>query len=260
MPTIQLIHWNAPEAKEKAARLQAAGYTVEHELSTGPPFLRKLRKDPPIAAVVDLTRLPSQGRDIALALRQYKSTRHVPLIFVEGEPEKVARIKALLPDAVHTTWNRIRSSLKQAIAHPPVEPVTPKSVFDAYAGTPLATKLGIKPNSMVALVNAPQGFEHKLVKLPEGVTVQRKVSGKCNLTIWFATATKDLKADIKRMVPVGDKGSLWIVWPKKASSMATDLTQQAVREVGLAAGLVDYKICAIDGTWSGLLFTRRKSK
>jgi CheY-like chemotaxis protein len=260
MHCLQLIHWNIVEAKEKAQGLQAAGYAVHYEVPNGPPFLRKLRENPPIAIVIDLTRLPSQGRDIALALRQYKTTRNVPLVFVDGDAEKVSRIKELLPDAVFTTWSRIRSPLKQAIAHPPLEPVVTMSAFDAYAGTPLARKLGIKPNSVVALMNAPRGFENKLDKLPEGATIQRKVNGKCSLTIWFTVSIKDLKENINRMVRLVDRGSVWIVWPKKSVHPESDLTQQRVREFGLKAGLVDYKICAIDETWSGLLFTKRKSK
>jgi CheY-like chemotaxis protein len=257
---IQLIHWNVVEAKEKAERPWAAGYAVHYEVPNGPPFLRKLKEDPPIAIVIDLTRLPSQGRDIAVALRQHKTTRNIPLIFVEGEMEKVSRIKELLPDATYTTWNRIRGPLKQAIAHPPLEPVVTMSAFDAYARIPLARKLGIKPNSQVALMNPPRGFKDKLGKLPKGVTIQGKVNGKCGLIIWFTASVKDLEANINRMVRVVERGSVWIAWPKKSVHPESDLTQQRVREFGLKVGLVDYKICAIDETWSALLFTRRKSK
>ena len=63
-----------------------------------------------------------------------------------------------------------------------------------------------------------------------------------------------------RLSAFAEEGGLWIVWPKKSSGVVTDLSQTAVREVGLAAGLVDYKVCSINETWSGLLFTRRKGK
>ena len=127
-----------------------------------------------------------------------------------------------------------------------------------YSGTPLVKKLGIKPNAVVALVGAPEKFDKTLGALPEGVVLRTHARGRRNLTIWFAKSTADLKRRIKPMAAAVEKGGLWIAWPKKASGVLTDLTQHDVRSTGLAAGLVDYKICAIDDTWSGLLFARRK--
>src|SRR3970040_2450082 len=129
---VRLIHWNADEAKQRAKILRAAGYEVIHKIPDGPEFLRDLRAKPPIAVVIDLSRLPSLGRDVGLAVRQSKATRHTPLVFVGGEPEKVARVKSLLPDATFTVWNKIRSALKQAIAHPPANPVRPDSLLAGY--------------------------------------------------------------------------------------------------------------------------------
>src|SRR5215470_10007304 len=158
MRRIRLIHWKAEEAAERVAKLRAAGYEVDYsELSPGE--LRDWRNNPPAAFVIDLSRLPLQGRDVAIALRGYKTTRRTPLVFVEGEPEKVERVKVNLPDAVYTNWGRIRGSLKSAIAKPPVSPVVPASNLAGYSGAPLPKKLGIKPNSTVALVGAPKDFE-----------------------------------------------------------------------------------------------------
>jgi CheY-like chemotaxis protein len=259
MKRVRLIHWNAAEAAERAARLRAAGYSVDSEMLT-PNGLRELRDNPPDAVVIDLTRIPSHGRDVALGLRGYKATRHVPLVFVEGDAEKVARIKELLPDAVYTTWGRIRSALKRAIANPPRDPAVPKSVLVGYSGTPLAKKLGIKANSVVALIGAPTGFEKALGKLPEGVTLRRRVSGRPDLTIWFNKSCRDLERRIGRIAGRVGKDGLWIAWPKKSSRKTADLSQAEVRRIGLAAGLVDYKVCAIDATWSGLKFTRKRSR
>jgi hypothetical protein len=259
MKRVQLLHWNAEEAKERAERLRAVGYVVVWEIPGGSAFLRELGKNPPAAVVIDLSRLPSHGRDIALLIRQRKATRHIPLVFVEGDPTKVARIRELLPDAVYTSWEQIGHSLKEAIAHPPAEPVVPQSQFEAYAGKPVSEKLGIKAKSVVGLVGAPEGFEEVLGTLPEGAQLHEQVHRECNLIIWFTRSRAELEEGIERMATLAEGRPLWIAWPKKASRQATDLTQQYVREVGLAAGLVDYKICAIDETWSGLLFTRRKS-
>jgi hypothetical protein len=181
----------------------------------------------------------------------------VPLVFVEGDPEKVKRIQSLLPDAVFTSWGRVRSALKRAIANPPKDPVIPASNLAGYAGTPLPKKLGIKEGTVTALVNAPDGFERTLGALPEGATLKRNARGKRDLTLWFVTSRAELERRMASMAKTaGD--ALWIVWAKKGSARDAGLTQADVRKTGLAAGLVDYKIAAIDATWSGLKFTRRK--
>src|SRR5215510_14635605 len=154
MHRVRLIHWKAEEAEEKIAKLRAAGYKVDYGETT-PEALRDCMKNPPAAFVIDLSRLPSHGRDVAMSLRGHKTTRNTPLVFVEGEQDKVDRIKSSLPDAVYTTWGRIRSSIKAAITNPPSSPVVPASNLAGYSGTPLPKKLGIKPNAVVALVGAP---------------------------------------------------------------------------------------------------------
>jgi len=258
MRRVRLVHWNAAEAKARAEHLRSARYEVVYE-ELNANGLRDLRKNPPIAVVIDLSRLPSQGRDIAIAIRKYKATRHVPLIFVDGNPQKVSRIKEILPDAGYTSWDRIRSSLNRAITNSPTDPLVPRSLMEGYSGTPLLKKLGIKANSVVVLIGAPTGFKKILGDLPEGVVLRRQARGKHDVTLWFIKSRKDFECRIERMVAFADEGGLWIIWPKKTSGVDTDLSQNVVRKIGLAAGLVDYKVCAIDKTWSGLRFTRRKS-
>ncbi len=258
MERVQLIHWNSDEARERAQRLAAAGYEVDHEISGGSAFVREMGQNPPAAVVIDLARLPSQGRDLALLLRKTKATRDVPLVFIGGPPEKVTRIQELLPDATYASWERIGDAVAEAIANPPVDPVTPESQFAAYVGKSLVEKLGIGADSVVGLVAAPRGFKETLGALPEGAQLREGASGDCDLFIWFVRSRAALEEGVQEMVDLAEHGPVWIAWPKKASRMATDLTQQQVREMGLDAGLVDYKICAIDKTWSGLLFTRRK--
>ena len=129
-----------------------------------------------------------------------------------------------------------------------------------YSGTPLAKKLGIKQDTTIILVGSPQGFETTLGPLPEGVTLRKQARGRCDLIVWFAKSRKDLEQRVKQMGDLAGKGGIWIAWPKQASGAKSDLTQAIVRGCGLAAGLVDYKICSIDETWSGLKFTKRKTK
>jgi hypothetical protein len=257
MTLVRLIHWNAEEAEESAKRLQAVGYEVVHALMD-PAGLREMREKPPDAIVIDLSRLPSQGRDFGMSIRKYKSTRVVPLVFVDGDPEKVKKVKTVLPDATYTNWDKIQSALENTIANPPSDPVTPESVFDVYKGTPLQKKLGLKPDSVIALLGAPVGFDETLGKLPKGVTVRRQARGHVDLALWFVRSETDLKKRIEKMAAFIGEGYLWIVWPKKASKIKTDLSQVVVRKVGLDSGMVDFKICSVDETWSGLCFTHRK--
>jgi len=259
MHRVRLIHWNKTEAADRAARIRSAGYRVAFD-PPGPTTLRDLRRDPPDAIVIDLGRLPAQGRDVAMMLRSSKALRGVPLVFVEGDPAKVARIRKLLPDAVYATWRGIRGALKRAIARPPADPVRVESMMAGYSGVPLAKKLGVKEGSVVALVGAPPGFERTVGKLPDGAMLRRNARGRRDLTIWFTKSRKDLDRRIDAMAKVGGENGLWIAWPKQASGVPTDLTQNVVRRTGLDAGIVDHKICAIDATWSGLRFVRRRRR
>jgi hypothetical protein len=193
-------------------------------------------------------------------VRRTKATRHLPLVVVEGEPEKTAAVERLVPDAVFTPWSRIRGALKRALARPPAEPVVPDSMLAGYSGTPLPRKLGIKPGAVVGLIGAPEGFERTLGRLPAGTLLRRPARGRCDLLLWFPRSRADL---LRRVGSIGERAGgdgLWIVWPKKASGIRTDLTQNGVRRAGLDAGLVDYKICAVDAVYSGLKFTRRKQE
>lgn len=259
MTRVRLIHWKAEEAAERIEKLKSAGYEVEYNELDGEAY-KSLRNNPPAAFVIDLSRMPSHGRDVGAGLRGYKATRLVPLVFVEGEPEKVERVKQILPDATYTTWSKIRSALKSAIANPPANPVRTESNMAGYSGTPLPKKLGIKPNSTVALVNAPKDFEKTLGELPEGVRFKKKASGKEELIIWFLRMRIELDDRVTEMRELTGDGGIWLIWPKQASGMKTDLTQKIVRETGLSNGLVDYKVCAVDATWSGLKFAKRKLK
>jgi hypothetical protein len=195
---------------------------------------------------------------MALGLRKHKATRHVPLVFVGGDPKKVARVRELLPDAAYTTWDAIEAALSDAIAHPPEDPVVPKSTFDAYAGTPLPKKLGIKANSIVTLLNAPEGFEDTLGELPDGAVLRRREPDPHGVNLWFVRCRQELEDQIEEMGAFAKGGGLWIAWPKKASGVTSDLSQTVVRRTGLDSGLVDFKICSIDATWSGLRFSHRK--
>ena len=113
---------------------------------------------------------------------------------------------------------------------------------------------------MVALVHAPEGFEAKLAPLPEGARVERRM-GDADVILAFVKSAAALGRELPALAREMQAGrTLWLIWPKKTSPLAGDLGQPKVREMGLAIGLVDYKVCAVDETWSGLAFAVRAAK
>ena len=128
-----------------------------------------------------------------------------------------------------------------------------------YSGTPLVRKLGIKPEARLGLIAAPEGFDATLGGLPDGVSVRRRLGGQqFDVIVSFFARRSELERRLPRLVDALDpSGGLWIAWPKRASGVATDVTEHVVHELGLATGLVDNKVCAIDEVWSGFRFVYR---
>jgi hypothetical protein len=134
----------------------------------------------------------------------------------------------------------------------------PPSPATGYSGTPLPKKLGIKEGSGTLLVNPPAKFERKLEPLPVGAALVGHAA-LARVAVLFAGSRAELARDFRGLAKaLPEKSALWIAWPKKASGVKTDLNEKLVRDFGLDAGWVDYKVCAIDATWSGLCFARRK--
>lgn len=128
-----------------------------------------------------------------------------------------------------------------------------------YSGTLLPRKLGIKAGDRLALVAAPSDFDATLGTLPEAVTVRRQLRGPVNVAVFFTKRRADLERRFEALsTAIEVDGGLWVAWPKRASGVATDVTEDTVREVALPAGLVDNKVCAIDETWSGLRVVWRR--
>jgi hypothetical protein len=126
-----------------------------------------------------------------------------------------------------------------------------------YSGTPLARKLGVEPGDSLALLGAPDGFA--IDDLPPGVAVRRRAAAECDVIVSFHTR----RADLVRRFPVlmralAVDGGLGVAWPKRASGVNTDITEDVVRELALPTGMVDHKVCAIDDNWSGLRLVLRR--
>jgi len=127
-----------------------------------------------------------------------------------------------------------------------------------YSGTPLARKLGLAPGREVVALHSPRPYREIVSPFPEGVNVRHRLHPGSEFIHLFSRSRADLERRFPRLASaLADQGTLWISWPKKTSPLAGDLDENVVREIGLANGLVDVKVCAVDDDWSGLKFVRR---
>jgi CheY-like chemotaxis protein len=268
MPRVHLVHWHADECRERASRLRALGYEVRTTSGSGDEAYRLMRADPPAAVVIDLDRLPSHGRQLALALQQHRTTRALPVVFVGGAPPKLDAVRASLPAATFTRWSDVAAALSSALRRPSsgrnargAPPATSTPAAAGYSGTPLPKKLGIEADRRVIAVGAPPEFAAALGELPAGAELRTRLLGTADVVVLFARRLAELRERFARaQACLAERGSLWVAWPKKAARVPTDLTEDVVRPVGLTAGMVDTKVCAIDAIWSGLRFQRRRAR
>ena len=233
--------------------MRAGGYTVDYPGDTANGNWRSLRETPPMAAVIDLTRLPSHGRYVAAAIRGTKSLRHIPIVFVDGDPEKVERVRKDLPDAVYTSRSRLVSVLKRV--KPLADPVAAPQMMQRTDRT-TAEKLGIKAGSRVALLDPPADYLRVLGPLPNDVSLEENPGQTVPLTLWFVRDPDGYLAGLGQIRKRALTSRIWIVYPKGRN--ASGLTQSLIREAALAVGLVDYKVCSVSEVWTGLLFTTKK--
>ena len=187
---------------------------------------------------------------MAVQLRRYASTRPVPLVFAGGEEDQVARVRNLLPDATYVSWQGVAGGVERA--KPIEKPVVP-STMDAYSQTQLEPKLGVRDGTTLLLLGAPDGFG-KALRRAELVE-----EGPAQLVMLFSASVADLERDFEgAKAAIATGGTIWICWPKKASGAQSDVDQAHVRRYAMDRGLVDFKVAAIDPTWSGLRFSRKK--
>ena len=133
--------------------------------------------------------------------------------------------------------------------------------YSGYSGTPLVKKLGIKEGSRIGLVNAPKNFRDEWGELPDDVQFVKRLTNSLDIIVFFIFSERELATNFSRLAgKLKMNGMIWIAWPKKSSGVKTDISFEPVQKIGLAAGLVDVKICAIDETWSGLKFVYRLNR
>ena len=253
MPRVRLFHWRAEEAQTLVAALRAGGYTVDYPSDRADGSFRKLREGPlPAAIVIDLTRLPSHGRHVAAEIRATKSIRHIPIVFVDGDPEK-SSVSGRIFRMLYTSRSRLVSALKRV--KPLADPVAPPRMMDRTDRT-TAEKLGIKAGGRVALIDPPADYLRVLGKLPKDASVEEEPEETLPLTLWFVRDPDGYAAALPDMRRRATKTRIWVIYPK--GRPASGLTQGFIREAALSVGLVDYKVCSVNDVWTGLLFTRKK--
>lgn len=131
--------------------------------------------------------------------------------------------------------------------------------MSGYSGTPLLKKLGIQPGMRVHFRDAPDGYLRELGSLPEDVTVSKALRGKLDFIHFFVKERSELELLLSRALEYLEQdGMIWVSWPKKASKVPTDITEQTIRDVCLPISLVDIKVCAVDEIWSGLKLVIRR--
>lgn len=260
---VLVIHRDVSEAADRAARLRSQGFEAEPYTSLGSKGFRGIRANPPDVALIDLTRLPSYGKAMGALMRESVSLRTIPLVFVEGDPAKTAQVREVLPDAVYAPWPRIGAAIQRALSRASRASKAPMPAPPSRTSlwrTSVAAKLGIREGTLVALVRAPEGFDAVLSPLPEGVRTQKQV-GEADVVLMFFKSAASLGRELPGLPSLMRKGrKVWIFWPKQASEQAGELTMVRIREMALLVGLVDYKVCAVDATWSGMVLGLRRGR
>jgi hypothetical protein len=256
MLRVHVIHWRSSEAVPLLRCLRAAAFEVSYcEDASASAVTKALRDHPPEAIVIDLSRLPSHGKEVAVWLRGRNATRQLPIVFVGGDPEKVARIQNVLPDAVYTNLESIGSALTSLPPTSPEKVVVPAQIMQRYGNRTAPQKMGIRSGMKAAIMNAPRDYLKVLGEIPEGVELIEDPDTVHDVTIWFVHEPDSFLAALPRLRRIAGQTKLWVLWRKGS---ANGMTQNFLRESLINTGLVDYKICSVDVHWSGIAFARRK--
>ena len=250
-----VIHYDPGEAAALAERLRRDGFEPEICEPRGTAGISRARENPPDVAVIDLMRMPSYGRWMGALLREHKSTRRIPLVFVAGDPEKTRLVRKLLPDAVFTSLSRLGSSVARALSDPPREPILADPTR-----IPAAGKLRIREGAAICLLHAPPGFRTRLDPLPKAVRFQT-ASADADVILLFVKSAAQLGRELPGLAAGIRPGrALWVLWPKKASQVSTDVTMPVIMQYCSTVGLSPHKLCAVDKTWSALGITPRAAR
>jgi hypothetical protein len=252
MRRVVVIHRHPAAARERAQRISAQGFAAEPYMALGSRGFRTIRGNPPDAIVIDLSELPSYGRYVGAMLREQKSTRMIPLVFLEGDPEKTPLVREMLPDVECVPWGRLAAAIERAVRKAPADPLPPVA-----SSRSLCQKLRIVAGCSVALIGAPAAVKEMLRPIPKGVKFQSRI-GEAAVVMVFVKSAAALGRELPSLAAqMRSKRTLWVCWPKRASKIPCDLTPDLIRSMSSPYGLVDNKVCSIDKTWSGFALSRR---
>ena len=258
MQHVRVIHWKAVEAGPLIDACRGAGLAIDYLEHDGGAITRAIKVKIPDVIVIDLSRLPSHGREVAVWLRSAKSTREIPIAFVGGDPAKVAAIRQVLPDATYCDLGDVAAVVKR-LARPSKagrrEVVMPPAMMERGIGKSASQKLGIEAGAAVTVIEPPRDFPDLLGVVPDSVDFLEEDDAPT--TLWFVHDREGLLNSLRRMRTLAGRTKLWLLWRKGSSG--NGLTQNTLRETTREVGLVDYKICSVDSRWSAMLFALKKA-
>ncbi len=254
---VRLFHVKAEEAEALVTLMTDAGYNVHYPGEREPSPYAKIKALDPAAVVIDLSRNPTHARYVGTEIRRHKGLRHIPIVFVDGDQERVRMAKAMLPDAVFTKRDRLKEALD--LLEPVVDPVVPAGTI--LSNRSPAEKLGIKAGARVALIRPPIDYSRVIGPLPEGASLEEDPREVLPLTLWFVSDSDEFLESLKAIRKLAAKSRVWIVYPKQTAKRKKDagLTQNLIREGARSVGLIDYKICSVDDTWTGFALAVKKT-
>jgi predicted metal-dependent hydrolase len=236
--------------------LQALEMEVYLISTTEVADIKKLAERGLNCIMISLQYAPSMGRDIGIYLRKYKLTRHVPMIFLNGNEEAVAGVRKLLPDAFYICQDELKNQLPSIIEVRNETPVIPDTIFEAYKDVPLEKKLGLIKGMRILIVNSPLDFTEKFNEY--NLNFVEEISKNNDMIFWFLSTQEQISDQLHHILPVIGKGGIWMFWQKKQPKWIPYFNEVMVRKLGMDNGLVDYKICSVDSEWTGLKFSIRK--
>ncbi len=251
MARVLLVHWKQEEAEPLVERLREWGHEAAWRgMRQGKEKkVHSARRHGAEIVVFDLARMPVYSKYHAELIRKTKSTAHIPFVFVGGQEEKVARLRALYPDETFTQWNKLRTVLRKLPSKGGAARKAPEA--GAEAPRQLWQKMGLRSGMRVHLHHAPREFFAALGEVPADVEFGEEAQG-AQLSAFFVADWQAFGMALQEIVTRAALTPVWVFY-RKGIVKSTEL-----RAALLELFLVDYKICAVNANWAGILVRRRK--
>ncbi len=254
-PRVLLLHWKQEEIAELAARI-SPGFDVDACVPVNSEGMKVLaQRDVPSVLVVCLDRLPSHGHAVAHHYRNRKATRHVPVVFVGGVPEKVEKIRAVMPGTRFCSWKTVVKTVREACENPIV------SLADAVKSKPqperpLYLKLFLREGMHVALLAAPRDLSSLVPDLPFELDITEEPRRNTDLTMWFVRSAAELDDGFAWITAKMAKPRIWVFYSRQNPER---VTWASVSEIAAPYGLGQFKVLRLDNQWTGVAFGRRSN-